>query len=415
MQNAEIDLMSPVGSFESLMAAIQAGATSVYFGVGKLNMRSRSTINFTLDDLHEISNICNKHHVQTYLTVNTVIYDDEIFEMNLLIDAAKANGISAIIAGDMAVIEYARKIGIEVHASTQLNISNFEAVRFFSQWCDVMVLARELNLEQVALINKKINENNITGPSGKLVKTEIFVHGALCMAISGKCYLSLHEFNKSANRGACFQTCRRSYIVADKESGYELEIDNEYIMSPKDLNTIGFLNKVLDAGVGVLKIEGRARAPEYVKTVTRCYREAIDACKDGTYSPAKVENWNMQLASVFNRGFWGGYYLGQQTGEWSMHYGSSATRTKVHIGKCNNFFAKSGVAEFVIETPDSLSVGEEILIIGITTGVVETKANEIRVDDESVKTVERGIRFSVKLNEAVRRNDKLYKYIPVTK
>lgn len=411
----DIDLMSPVGSFESLMAAIQAGATSVYFGVGKLNMRSRSAINFTLNDLQEISRICGNHKLRTYLTVNTVIYDDEIDEMHELIIAAKNNNISAIIASDMAVVEYARSNGIEVHASTQLNISNFEAVKFFSQWCDVMVLARELSLKQVAEINRKITEQQVKGPSGNLIKTEIFVHGALCMAVSGKCYLSLHEFNKSANRGECFQTCRRAYEVFDKETGYQLEIDNEYIMSPKDLNTIGFLNKILNAGVKVLKIEGRARAPEYVKTVTQCYREAINACFDGTYSDERIHNWNKRLTLVFNRGFWNGYYLGQPMGEWSMHYGSSASRTKKHIGKCSNYFSKSKVAEFIIETPDTLMPGETILIIGPTTGVVEIMIDEIRVDDQPVHSVERGVRFSVKLFEPVRRNDKLYKYISTGK
>ncbi|HOE04253.1 MAG TPA: peptidase U32 family protein [Bacteroidales bacterium] len=411
LKNNEIDLMSPVGSSESLMAAIQAGARSVYFGVGKLNMRSRSTVNFTIDDLHNISDICRENRVNTYLTVNTVIYDEEIDEMHELLRAASRCGISAIIASDVAVMQFARQTGLEVHASTQVNISNTEAVRFFSQWCDVVVLARELNLEQVSRINQNIVSQNICGPSGKPVKTEMFVHGALCMAISGKCYLSLHEYAKSANRGACFQSCRRSYRAIDNESGYELEIDNEYIMSPKDLKTIHFLNKIIDAGVSVLKIEGRARAPEYVKTVTACYREAIDSIAAGTYNEVLIGEWNQRLSTVFNRGFWDGYYLGQKLGEWSMHYGSAATRTKTHIGRCTNYFAKSKVAEFIIETPDVLRMGNEVMVSGPTTGVVEFVVDEMRVDDGLVEKCEKGLPFSMKTPEPVRRNDKLYLYI----
>ncbi|NLA24779.1 MAG: U32 family peptidase [Bacteroidales bacterium] len=403
--------MSPVGSFESLMAAIQAGARSVYFGIGKLNMRSRSTVNFTIEDLSKITEICNENKVLTYLTVNTVIYDSELAEMQKLLDAAKANNISAIIASDMAVMQYAKKIGLEVHASTQVNISNTEALRFYAQWCDVVVLARELNLDQVAHISKQITEENICGPLGEPVKLEMFVHGALCMAISGKCYLSLHEYAKSANRGACLQSCRRSYRVTDNETGYELEVDNEYIMSPKDLKTIHFLNKIIDAGVSVLKIEGRARSPEYVKTVTQAYKEAIDSIFDGSFSEEKIEKWNERLARVFNRGFWDGYYLGQKLGEWSMHYGSSATKTKSYVGRCTNYFPKIGVGEFLLEASKPLSVGDEVIVIGPTTGVVEFKIEEIRLDKQSVKSVEKGALFSMKTPELVRRNDQLYIYI----
>ncbi|MGM0649311.1 MAG: peptidase U32 family protein [Bacteroidota bacterium] len=407
MKRKDINLMAPVGSYESLMAAIQGGADSVYFGAGHLNMRSRSSHNFTLDDLSEIAAICKKHGLKSYLTVNTVIYDHEIKDAHQVIRAAKAEGISAVIASDLAVIRFCRQIGMEVHASTQLNISNTEAVRFFAAYCDVMVTARELNLKQVKTITKTIADENITGPSGNLVKIEIFIHGALCMAISGKCYLSLHEFNKSANRGECYQTCRRAYRVIDKETGYELEVDNEYIMSPKDLKTIDFLDKILDAGVTVLKIEGRARSPEYVKTVVKAYDEAIHAVADGSFGQEKLRVWNEKLKSVFNRGFWDGYYLGQKTGEWADQYGNKATLRKRYLGKGMNYFDKIGVADFLLEAGD-LHKGDEVLISGPTTGVIEHKIGEMRVDDKLVNTAPKGSRCSFKIDTTIRRSDKLY-------
>ncbi len=405
--------MSPVGSYETLMAAIQGGAQSVYFGVGKLNMRSASTLNFTMDDLKNIIEICNQHKVKAYLTVNTVIYDHEISEMQQLIDAAKANGIHAIIATDMAAVLYARRIGMEVHASTQLNISNIEAVRFFAQFCDVMVLARELTIEQTASICKMVKEQNICGPSGQPLRIELFVHGALCMSISGKCYLSLHENNHSANRGACLQNCRRTYTVTDKETGYQLHIENEYIMSPKDLCTIHIINTILDAGVQVLKIEGRARSPEYVKVVTQCYHEAVMAYLDGTFNNDKIKQWMHRLKQVYNRGFWEGYYLGQRLGEWSESYGSSATKQKIYIGKVTNYFKQPQVAEILIET-HSLSENQEILIIGPTTGVVELNVNELWVDEKPAHIAIKGQKCSVKLNKTVRKNDKVYLWIDKT-
>ncbi len=408
MKRSDINLMAPVGSYECLMAAIQGGADSVYFGVGQLNMRSRSSNNFDLDDLRKITGICREHDVESYLTVNTVIYDEEIAEMHSVVDAAKAEGISAIIASDMAVINYCHETGMEVHASTQLNISNSEAVKHFSEYCDVMVTARELNLEQVKQITTNIREQQITGPGGKLVGIEIFIHGALCMAISGKCYLSLHEFNKSANRGACYQTCRRAYQVKDKESGYELEVDNEYIMSPKDLKTIDFLDKILDAGVTVLKIEGRARSAEYVKTVVQAYDEAIHAVADGSFGPTKLKMWNERLKSVFNRGFWDGYYLGQKLGEWADNYGNKATTKKRYLGKGMNYFDKIGVADFLLEAGE-LHRGDKILITGPTTGVIEHEISEMRVDDEIVRTAPKGSRVSFKLKQTIRRSDKLYR------
>lgn len=407
---SDIEIMSPVGSYETLMAAIQGGAQSVYFGVGKLNMRSASTLNFTIDDLKTIVELCNEHKVRAYLTVNTVIYDHEIAEMQQLIDAAKANGIHAIIATDMAAILYARSIGMEVHASTQLNISNIEAVRFFAQFCDVMVLARELTIEQTAHICKTVKEQNICGPSGKPVRIELFVHGALCMSISGKCYLSLHENNHSANRGACLQNCRRTYTVTDKETGYQLDIENEYIMSPKDLCTIHILDKILDAGVQVLKIEGRARSPEYVKVVTRCYHEAVMAYFDGSFGNEIIKQWMHQLKQVYNRGFWEGYYLGQRLGEWSENYGSSATKQKIYIGKITNYFKQAQVAEILIET-HSLSENHDILIIGPTTGVVELNVKELWVDEKPAQLASKGQKCSIKLNEIVRKNDKVYLWV----
>lgn len=409
MERAEFEIMAPVGSYESLSAAIQGGADSIYFGIEGLNMRARSSNNFTIDDLHEIVRICNEHHIKSYLTVNTVIYDDDLALMRRIIDAAKEAGLSAIIASDVAAMTYACSIGVEVHLSTQLNISNVEALRFYARFADVVVLARELNMEQVAGIYRVICEEHITGPSGKPVRIEMFCHGALCMAVSGKCYLSLHEMNASANRGACMQICRRSYVVQDKETGEELEIDNKYIMSPKDLKTIHFLNKMIDSGVRVFKIEGRARGAEYVRTVVSCYSEAVSAYLDGTFADGKIEEWNTRLATVFNRGFWNGYYLGQRLGEWTHRYGSSATKTKVLIGKGIKYFSKLGVAEFQIES-GSLRVGDEILVTGPTTGAVTQVVEEIRVDLKPVEEAKKGDRFSIRMSEKIRPSDKLFKW-----
>ncbi len=414
LQRKEIELLAPAGSYESLMAAIQGGADAVYFGIGQLNMRSRSSANFTGRDIPRIVDIAREHGVKTYLTVNTVIYNHELGHMRDIVDLAKEHGVTAIIASDQAVIDYARKTGVEVHLSTQLNISNIESLKFYATWADVVVLARELDLEQVQDIAKGVELEDVRGPSGERVRIEMFVHGALCMAISGKCYLSLHEHNHSANRGDCFQVCRRSYIVTDKERGNELEIDNEHIMSPKDLSTIHFLNKILDAGARVLKIEGRARSPEYVKTVTSCYNEAIAAWLDGEYTRDKIGGWSERLASVFNRGFWEGYYLGQRLGEWSEVYGSAATRRKQYIGKGTNYFDRIGVAEFLVETGE-LSVGDEILIIGPTTGVIETRVHELRVDEGPVDKALKGEKCSLPVEQVVRRSDKLYRWIPVNR
>ncbi len=411
MQRKNIDLMAPVGSYESLMAAIQAGANSVYFGIEKLNMRARSSNNFIFDDLHKIANICNEAGVKTYLTVNTIIYDNEIEKMHQVIDAAVKAKITAVIAADISVMQYARKKNVEVHASTQLNITNIEAVEFYSNFCDVMVTARELTLDQVADITYLIDKRNITGPSGKLVQIEIFCHGALCMAVSGKCYLSLHEYNYSANRGACLQTCRRPYILTDKESGSEIEVDNEYLMSPKDLCTIGFIDKIVDAGVSVLKIEGRARSGEYVQTVVECYNEALNSVLDGTYSKERIDSWTQRLSTVFNRGFWDGYYLGQRLGDWSEVYGSKAFKTKVFLGIVSNYYSKLGVAEVKIETSEELSVGDEVVFLGPTTGVVQQFIKEIREKLEPVKKVGKGQVFSTQTESLVRRADKLYKLV----
>lgn len=410
-KRTDIDLMAPVGSYESLMAAIQAGSNSIYFGIEQLNMRARSSNNFTFDDLRNIVSICEEHNVKTYLTVNTIIYDEEMEKMHKVVDAAAENHVTAIIASDISVMQYARSKGVEVHASTQLNISNIEAVAFFAQFCDVMVTARELSLEQVKYITEQIRQRDIRGPKGELVKIEIFCHGALCMAVSGKCYLSLHEYNHSANRGACLQACRRAYRVTDIESGDELEIDNKYIMSPKDLCTIGFVNKIIDAGVSVLKIEGRARSCEYVKTVVECYDEALNSCFDGTYNREKINGWKKRLETVFNRGFWDGYYMGQRLGEWSEVYGSRATKTKVYLGKVLNFFSKINVAEIKLETAEELSVGDEILITGTTTGALQQTADEIREDLKPVPKVAQGSLFSIKTSDVVRRGDKLYKIV----
>jgi len=410
MNRNDIEIMAPAGSYESLIAAIQGGADSVYFGAEELNMRAASSINFTLDDLRNIAGICNENGIKSYLTVNVVVFDSEIDQMHRIIDAAITTGISAIIASDLSVINYAFRSGIEVHLSTQLNITNIEALRFYSQWADVAVLARELDLEQVKNICSKISEQNIRGPRGDLVKIEMFVHGALCMATSGKCYLSLHENNMSANRGKCWQICRKAYLVTEKETGYQLEIDNEYIMSPKDLCTIGFVDRLIDAGVRVFKIEGRARSPEYVKTVTSCYDEAVKSVADGSYGEEKISAWKSRLASVFNRGFWDGYYLGQKIGEWNKRYGSSATKRKVYIGKVTNYFAKLNVAEIKLENGD-LEKGDSLLFTGPTTGVIEFTAGEIRVDLRETEKALKGEFCSIMVPDLLRRSDKVYKWI----
>lgn len=406
----KIEIMSPVGSYEALAAAIQSGAGSVYFGVGQMNMRSRSSANFSLDDLENICNICKEHNVRSYLTVNTIIYNQEIEEMQQLLEHAQKCGISAIIASDFAVIQYCQKIGLEIHISTQCNITNVESVRFYAQFADVVVLARETELRQVAEISRKIKEENICGPNGKLVQLEMFIHGALCMAVSGKCYLSLDNFNASANRGACLQPCRRAYKVQDYDSEIELAIENKYIMSPKDLCTIGFLDKIIKAGVTVLKIEGRGRSPEYVKMVTQCYHEALNAIQNNNYTQEKIEEWTTRLRSVYNRDFWDGYYLGRTLGEWSERYGSQATRTKQYIGKVTNYFSKLQVAEILVETQE-LKREDSILIIGPTTGVYEDQVQEIRVELQPVEVAEKGVFCSIPVKETVRRGDKLYRWI----
>ena len=408
-----IEIMAPAGSWESLSAAIAAGADSIYFGIEKLNMRSKSSSNFTTDDLRTIVNICRENNVKSYLTVNTILYDNDLTLMREIIDVAKESEVSAIIAADVAALMYARSIGVEVHLSTQLNISNVEALKFYAQFADVVVLARELNMKQVSEIYNSIETEHINGTSGKPVRIEMFCHGALCMAESGKCYLSLHEKNLSANRGACNQICRREYTVKDKDSEIELEIDNEYIMSPKDLKTIGFIDEMLKAGVRVFKIEGRARGAEYVKAVVSCYKEAIESCLEGTFTDVKIDEWNNRLSKVFNRGFWNGYYLGQRLGEWSSTYGSAATHKKIYVGKVTNYFNKLGVAEFLLEA-QSLSVGDEILITGDTTGAYEDTVKEIRVQLHPVDMVEKGTYFSIKTTELIRRNDKLFKIVPQT-
>lgn len=405
-----IEIMAPVGSRASLQAAIQGGAGSVYFGIGKLNMRSRSSSNFTLDDLEEISRICLENNIRSYITLNTVIYNEELKELRKVVDAAKKNGITAIIASDISVIQYARSEGMEVHISTQSNVTNIEAVKFFSNFADVMVTARELNLRQVKEITRQIKEQNITGPTGRPVEIEVFAHGALCMAVSGKCYLSLDNFNYSANRGACLQPCRRPYKVTDKDGEVELTVDNEYIMSPKDLKTIDFLDKILDAGVKVLKIEGRGRSPEYVKTVTATYKEAVEAYYDGEYNRENIKKWNEQLKTVYNRGFWDGYYLGRKMGEWTERYGSQAAKQKIYVGKINNFFTRLHVAEIKMET-HSLNLGDEIKIIGPTTGVVEDYVKEIRVENRKVDRAVKGEVCSIPVSSLVRRADKLFKIV----
>ena len=400
--------MAPAGSRESLMAAIHAGADSIYFGIENLNMRARSASAFTIHDLREIAAICAEHDVKSYLTVNTIIYDEDICLMQKIVEAAKEAGISAVIAADVAVLEYCNRIGQEVHLSTQLNISNAEALKFYARFADVVVLARELNLDQVSEIYRTIQKENICGPRGEQVRIEMFCHGALCMAVSGKCYLSLDNLNHSANRGACMQVCRRSYIVHDKESDIELEVDNKYIMSPKDLKTIRFMDKMMDAGVRVFKIEGRARGPEYVHTVVSCYKEAIQSYLDGTLTEEKKDAWDERLKTVFNRGFWDGYYLGQRLGEWSKTYGSEATERKVYVGKGIKYFSNIGVAEFLIEASE-ISVGDKLLITGPTTGAVFIDLDEIRYDLKPVQTAHKGQHISIKVPGKVRPSDKLYK------
>lgn len=409
---SDYEIMAPVGSRESLQAALQAGADSVYFGIEKLNMRAHSASTFTIDDLREIAATCGERGVKTYLTVNTIIYDDDIELMHQIIDAAKEAGISAVIASDVAVMTYCRKVGQEVHLSTQLNISNIEALKFYAQFADVVVLARELNMEQVARIHEQAEQMNICGPSGKKIRIEMFCHGALCMAISGKCYLSLDNASRSANRGECMQLCRRSYIVTDKETGTELEIDNKYIMSPKDLKTVRFIDRMMKAGVRVFKIEGRARGAEYVYTVVKCYKEAIQSVLDGTFTEEKKDEWDERLATVFNRGFWDGYYQGQRLGEWNRNYGSNATERKVYVGKGVKYFSKLGVAEFSCEACE-FSVGDKMLITGPTTGVMYVTVEEIHDDTHAVETAQKGTRVSFRVPDKVRPSDKLFKLVKV--
>ena len=407
----DFEVLAPAGAYESLTAAGQGGADSIYFGIEQLNMRARSSSNFTAEDLPEIMTRTREMGMKAYLTVNTVVYNHELVQMRKIIDLAVLHQVDAIIASDQSVLQYCKSAGARVHLSTQLNISNIETLKFYANFADVAVLARELKLEQVREMSAAIELENICGPSGKLVELEMFVHGALCMAISGKCYLSLHEHNQSANRGNCYQVCRRGYTVTDKDREIELDIDNEYIMSPKDLKTIHFLNKILDAGVSVLKIEGRARSAEYVRTVTSCYNEAVQAYVDGSFSREKIEEWDRRLASVFNRGFWDGYYLGQRLGEWSEEYGSRATLRKVYIGKVTNFFDRIGVAEVHIET-GKLKVGDSIIIIGSTTGAVESNVNELRVNEINCDTAQKGEKCSFPVDHPIRRSDKVYRLEP---
>ncbi len=407
---SDFEVMAPVGSRESLSAAIQAGADSVYFGVEQLNMRSHSANHFTIEDLREIAETCEAHHIKTYLTVNTIIYNDDLATMRTIIDAAKAAHVTAVIASDVAVMEYCNRMGVEVHLSTQLNISNIEALAFYARFADVVVLARELNLDQVAEIYQQIEERQIRGPRGELVRIEMFCHGALCMAVSGKCYMSLANANRSANRGECVQICRRSYIVTDAETGNQLEIDNKYVMSPKDLKTIRFIDRMMKSGVRVFKIEGRARGPEYVHTVVTCYKEAIKAVLDGTFTEEKKDLWDKRLATVFNRGFWDGYYQGQTFGEWNKHYGSVATEKKVLVGKVLKYFSRLGVAEVAVEAAE-ISVGEKLLITGPTTGVMYLQAEEIRYELLPVEKAEKGWRVSIPVPGKVRPSDKLFKIV----
>ena len=406
----DFEIMAPVGSRESLAAAIQAGANSIYFGIGQLNMRSHSANHFDINDLHEIAETCKAHGIKTYLTVNTIIYDEDMEAMHQIVDAAKAADISAVIASDVAVLVYCRQIGVEVHLSTQLNITNVESLKFYAQFADVTVLARELNMTQVKHIYDEITNQNICGPMGKPVRIEMFCHGALCMAVSGKCYMSLHEANRSANRGQCVQICRRSYTATDNETGHQLEIDNKYLMSPKDLKTVRFIDKMIDAGVRVFKIEGRARGPEYVYTVVSCYREAIQAVLEGTFTEEKKDKWDERLATVFNRGFWDGYYQGQTMGEWNKNYGSLATEKKVLVGKVTKYFSKIGVAEIAVEAA-SFKKGDKLLITGTTTGAMYLDAKEIRYDLGAVEEAQQGWRVSIPVPDKVRPNDKFFKLV----
>ena len=424
MELKDFEIMAPVGSRDALMAAIQSGADSVYFGIEKLNMRAGSASAFTIDDLHDIARICKEHGMKSYLTVNTIIYGEDIPLMHEIVDAAREAGISAIIASDVAVMQYCRETAVanstlytlnsklmEVHLSTQLNISNVEALRFYAQFADVVVLARELNIEQVADIYRHIVEEHICGPSGELVRIEMFCHGALCMAVSGKCYMSLHAANRSANRGECIQVCRRSYTATDNETGYQLEIDNKYIMSPKDLKTIRFIDRLMNAGVRVFKIEGRARGPEYVYTVVKCYKEAIQAVIDGTFTKERKDDWDERLARVFNRGFWDGYYQGQLMGEWNKEYGSCATERKVYIGRGQKYFSRLGVAEFSVEA-NTFSIGDKLLVTGPTTGVMYLTATEIHDNDgRPVETAPQGQRIAIPVTGKVRPSDKLFKLV----
>ncbi|MEN9998289.1 MAG: hypothetical protein RI922_1279 [Bacteroidota bacterium] len=404
--------MAPAGSYEALAAAVKAGANSVYFGVEQLNMRTKSTHNFTMEDLPEIARVCKENGLKSYLTLNTIVYDHDVNLMKRILDESKASGITAVIASDHAVMNYAKKIGVTVHISTQANITNIDTVEFYSAYADVMVMARELSLLQVEAINKEIARRDVTGPSGKLVRTEVFGHGALCMAVSGKCYLSLHSHFSSANRGACVQNCRKPYVVMDKDEGTQFEIDNEYIMSAADLCTIDFLDKVIAAGVSVLKIEGRGRSADYVYTTTQCYREAIDAYYEGTFSAEKVADWKERLSTVFNRGFWDGYYLGRKMGEWSDEPGSKATKRKVYIGKGMKYYEGPGIGEFLIEA-QNVKVGDELIITGPTTGVIELQLESLRIDDEPAEMAKRGATITFPVNEKVRPSDKLYKLVPV--
>lgn len=410
-QYQQVEIMAPVGSFESLGAALNAGCDSVYFGVEQLNMRARSTINFTGDDLQEIVRRCRERGVKSYLTLNTVLYDHDITLMKGIVDQAKACGVSAIIGSDHAVLAYCRQVGMPLHISTQANVTNVESVAFYAAFADVMVLSRELSLRQVAEISREIARRGITGPSGDLVRLEVFAHGALCMAVSGKCYLSLHSHNSSANRGACIQNCRKEYIVTSKDDGVELAIDNEYIMSAKDLCTIGFLDKILEAGVSILKIEGRGRAADYVDTTVRCYREAVASLREGTYTADKIDTWMEQLATVYNRGFWDGYYLGRKMGEWNDSYGSKATERKIYIGRGVKYYPRVQVGEFRMES-HSLKTGDTVMITGPDFGVVRTEVAEIRVDDRAVEAVGKGEVFSIKTDRKIRASAKLYKIVP---
>ena len=406
----DFEIMAPVGSRESLTAAIQAGADAIYFGIGQLNMRAHSANPFTIDDLHEIAQTCADHGIKSYLTVNTIIYGEDIEQMHTIVDAAKQAGISAVIASDVAVMTYCNRIGQEVHLSNQLNISNIEALKFYAQFADVVVLARELNLDQVAAIHRGIEEQDIRGPKGERIRIEMFCHGALCMAISGKCYMSLHHANRSANRGECVQVCRRSYTATDNETGEQLAIDNKYIMSPKDLKTIRFMDKLMASGVRVLKIEGRARGPEYVYTVVKCYKEAVASVIEGCFTEEKKEEWDRRLATVFNRGFWDGYYLGQRLGEWNRNYGSNATERKVYVGKGVKYFSKLGVAEFTVEAAE-LNRGDKLLITGPTTGVMYVDADEIRLELEPVEVAPKGTHVSFAVPGKIRPSDKLFKIV----